>query len=68
MGRKAKKKKLPLAAAAVMATLKVWQRLKRQKQRAQVLNIKCNQLKAATKAAVEQLNMDTTIDHITDFI
>ncbi len=28
---------------------------------------KCNQLEAATKAALEQLNMDITIDHITDF-
>lgn len=28
---------------------------------------KCNQLEAATKVALEQLNMDTTIDHITDF-
>jgi small redox-active disulfide protein 2 len=29
--------------------------------------VKCNQLEAATKAALEQLNMDTIIDHITDF-
>ncbi|MPM23136.1 hypothetical protein SDC9_69600 [bioreactor metagenome] len=28
---------------------------------------KCNQLEAATKAALEQLRMDTTIDHVTDF-
>jgi small redox-active disulfide protein 2 len=28
---------------------------------------KCNQLAAATKAALEQLGMDTTIDHVTDF-
>lgn len=28
---------------------------------------KCNQLEAATKTALEQLNMDTAIDHITDF-
>ena len=28
---------------------------------------KCNQLEAATKAALEQLNMDTTIEHVTDF-
>lgn len=28
---------------------------------------KCNQLEAATKAALEQLSMDTTIDHVTDF-
>lgn len=28
---------------------------------------KCNQLEAATKAALEQLSMDTAIDHITDF-
>lgn len=28
---------------------------------------KCNQLETATKAALEQLNMDTAIDHITDF-
>ena len=28
---------------------------------------KCNQLEAATKAALDQLGMDTTIDHITDF-
>lgn len=28
---------------------------------------KCNQLEAATKAALEQLNMDTNIDHVTDF-
>lgn len=28
---------------------------------------KCNQLESATKAALEQLGMDTTIDHITDF-
>lgn len=28
---------------------------------------KCNQLEAAAKAALAQLNMDTTIDHITDF-
>ena len=28
---------------------------------------KCNQLEAATKAALEQLGMDSTIDHVTDF-
>lgn len=28
---------------------------------------KCNQLETATRAALEQLNMDTAIDHITDF-
>ena len=28
---------------------------------------KCNQLEVATKAALEQLGMDTTIEHITDF-
>ncbi|MDD3832523.1 MAG: thioredoxin family protein [Oscillospiraceae bacterium] len=28
---------------------------------------KCNQLEAATKAALEQLGMDTQIDHVTDF-
>src|SRR5574344_910866 len=28
---------------------------------------KCNELEAATKAALEQLGMDTTIDHVTDF-
>lgn len=28
---------------------------------------KCNQLEAATKAALEQLGMDTKIDHVTDF-
>lgn len=28
---------------------------------------KCNRLEAATKAALEQLGMDTTIDHVTDF-
>ena len=28
---------------------------------------KCNSLEAATKAALEQLGMDTTIDHIKDF-
>ncbi len=28
---------------------------------------KCNQLEEATKAALEQLGMDTTIEHITDF-
>lgn len=28
---------------------------------------KCNQLEAATRAALEQLGMDTEIDHITDF-
>lgn len=28
---------------------------------------KCNQLEAATRDALEQLNMDTAIDHITDF-
>lgn len=28
---------------------------------------KCNQLESATKAALEQLRMDTTIDHVTDF-
>lgn len=28
---------------------------------------KCNQLEAATKAALEQLGMDTTIEHVTDF-
>lgn len=29
---------------------------------------KCNQLEAATKMALEQLGMDTTIDHVTDFV
>jgi small redox-active disulfide protein 2 len=28
---------------------------------------KCNQLEAATREALEQLGMDTTIDHVTDF-
>lgn len=28
---------------------------------------KCNQLEAATKAALEKLGMDATIDHVTDF-
>ncbi|MPM31715.1 hypothetical protein SDC9_78272 [bioreactor metagenome] len=28
---------------------------------------KCNQLEAATKAALEQLGMDAKIDHVTDF-
>ncbi len=28
---------------------------------------KCNALDTATKAALEQLGMDTTIDHVTDF-
>lgn len=28
---------------------------------------KCNQLEAATKAALVQLGMDTTIDHVADF-
>ena len=28
---------------------------------------KCNQLEAATKAALEQLGMDLTIDHVSDF-
>lgn len=28
---------------------------------------KCNQLEAATKAALAQMGMDTTIDHVTDF-
>ncbi len=28
---------------------------------------KCNQLEAATKEALIQLGMDTTIDHVTDF-
>ena len=28
---------------------------------------KCNQLEAATKTALEQLGMDSTIDHVTDF-
>lgn len=28
---------------------------------------KCNQLEASTRAALEQLNMDTAIDHISDF-
>jgi small redox-active disulfide protein 2 len=28
---------------------------------------KCNQLKEATKAALKQLGMDTTIEHVTDY-
>lgn len=28
---------------------------------------KCNQLEAATKAALEQLGMDAAIEHVTDF-
>lgn len=28
---------------------------------------KCNQLEAATKEALKQLGMDTTIQHVTDF-
>ena len=28
---------------------------------------KCNALESAAKAALEQLGMDTTIDHVTDF-
>ena len=29
---------------------------------------KCNALEAATKAALEQLKMDTAIDHVRDFV
>lgn len=29
--------------------------------------VKCNQLEEATKKALQQLGMDTTIDHVTDF-
>lgn len=29
--------------------------------------VKCNELEAHTRAALEQLGMDTTIDHVTDF-
>ncbi len=29
---------------------------------------KCNALEASTKAALEQLGMDTTIDHVTDYV
>lgn len=29
---------------------------------------KCNQLEAATKAALEQLGMDLVIDHVSDFV
>ena len=28
---------------------------------------KCNQLESAVKEALSELNMDTTIDHVTDF-
>lgn len=28
---------------------------------------KCNSLEAATRSALEELGMDTTIDHVTDF-
>ena len=28
---------------------------------------KCNQLEEATRAALEQLGMDTAVDHVTDF-
>ena len=28
---------------------------------------KCNQLEAATKAALEQMNIDVLIEHVTDF-
>ncbi|MDD4665939.1 MAG: thioredoxin family protein [Clostridia bacterium] len=28
---------------------------------------KCNQLEVATKEALQQLGMETTIDHVTDF-
>jgi small redox-active disulfide protein 2 len=28
---------------------------------------KCNQLEASTKEALQQLEMDTTIEHVTDF-
>jgi small redox-active disulfide protein 2 len=28
---------------------------------------KCNQLEKATKAALKQLGMDTTVEHVTDF-
>ena len=28
---------------------------------------KCNQLEAATKSALQQLGMDITVDHVTDF-
>lgn len=28
---------------------------------------KCNELEEATRAALEELGMDTTIDHVTDF-
>lgn len=29
---------------------------------------KCNQLEAATREALTELGMDTTIDHVTDFV
>lgn len=46
------------------------QRVKEEGARVKILGSgcsKCNQLEAATKAALEQLNMDTAIDHVTDF-
>ncbi len=52
--------------------LKAWQRRKVQKRGRGVKVLgsgcaKCNALEASTKAALEQLGMDTTIDHVTDF-
>jgi len=53
--------------------MKKWQILKKPRLRAQSVKAlgsgcaKCNQIEAAKKAALEQLGIDATIDHVTDF-
>ena len=68
-----RRKKRNPAAAVVTAMLKAWQRRRERKREGASVKVlgsgcaKCNQLEANTKAALEQLGMDTTIDHVTDF-
>ena len=72
MGLFNKRKRKKIAAAEVAAHPKRWSR---QRQSKRLLNVKvlgsgcakCHALEDAAKAALEELNMDTTIDHVTDF-
>ena len=58
MERKRKKKRLP-AVAEETVPLKIWQKRK---------TLKLRELEAATREAITQLGMDSTIDHVTDFV
>lgn len=70
-GKKSKQEKVPCCCGDCNAeSMAKAENAKSEGARVKVLGggcEKCNQLEAATKAALIQLGMDTTIDHVRDF-